>query len=80
VYQSHYHPEEVSTRKLTSAQADLLWRVVKSSGGGVSSYGEPDSVIAGLMRRHLVQGKAGQPWMIVHTRAGLDWVRAQESK
>ena len=76
MHQSHFHPDTASARKMTPAQEDLLRRVVKSNGGGVSSYGEADSIIKGLIDRHLVQGKAGSPSTIVHTRQGLDWVRA----
>lgn len=65
---------------MTPAQEDLLRRVVKTNGGGISSYDEPDSTISGLVSRHLVQGKSGSPSVIVHTREGLDWVRANPSK
>lgn len=76
MHQSHFHPETAAARKMTPAQEALLRRVVKTNGGGVSSYGVPDSTIKGLVVRHLIQGKAGSPSTIVHTREGLDWVRA----
>lgn len=76
MHRSHFHPETASTQKMTPKQEALLRRVVATNGGGISSYGVPDSTIKGLMDRHFIQGKAGSPSSIVHTREGLEWVRA----
>ncbi len=76
MHESHFHPDEKLERKMTPAQEDLLRRVVKTNGGGVSAYRVPDATIAGLVKRHFVQSKLGEPYTIVHTREGLEWVRA----
>ncbi len=72
---NYYAPDEPVTRKMTKAQEELLRRVVRTNGGGVSGFREKDSVIKGLMDRHMIQGKKGQESMIVHTARGLQWVR-----
>lgn len=73
---SQYHPDVPLKRKMTPAQIELLRRVVATNGGGVSGYHETESTVKGLIQRHMVQGKAGAQDSIVHTREGLDWVRA----
>lgn len=75
-WQSHYPPDEPLERAMTPAQILLLRRVVATNGGGLNAYREPDRVIAGLINRHMVQGMSGRSDRIVHTRRGLDWVRA----
>lgn len=67
--------KDLSGRKLTTKMEEALRRVVATSGGGLSGYEYSQSVYRGLIRRGLVQGKAGQPHRVVHTKAGLDYVR-----
>jgi hypothetical protein len=76
MHQCHFHPDKPLERKMTAAQEALLRRVVATNGGGVSAYDVPDSTLAGLVKRHLVQSKSVASYTIVHTREGLEWVRA----
>lgn len=73
---NHYHPDEPLTRKMTPAQEALLRRIVATNGGGISAISENDRVIKGLIDRHLIQAKKTISSMMVHTREGLEWVRA----
>lgn len=69
-------PEAPLDRKMTEAQIRLLRRIVETNGGGVSVLGSPYYRAAkGLMDRHMIQGKRGNPAIAVHTKRGLDWVR-----
>ncbi|WP_026793173.1 hypothetical protein [Pleomorphomonas oryzae] len=77
---NYFPPDEPLNRKMTPAQEDLLRRVVRTNGGGVSGFREKDSVIDGLMKRGMIQGKRGQEYMIVHTKRGLQWVRDNPPK
>ena len=70
------HPEKPSVRKLTEKQLELLGRICRTNGGGISLYDDDKSVLRGLMNRHLVQGKAGGAGRIVHTKEGLAAWRA----
>ena len=72
------HPEQPGTAPLTKPQEVLLRRIVATKGGGLSADNINHRVIAGLIERHMIQGKAGQPHKMVHTRLGLDWVRANK--
>lgn len=69
------HPEKPLNRPLTDAQRDLLLAIVKTNGGGIHYYGAKPASIVGLVKRHLIQGKKGQPSCMVHTRAGLELAR-----
>lgn len=66
--------------KLTHAQEAMLRRVVASNGGGVHAgwhEGQRETrVLRKLEALGLVQGKASVPSWAVHTREGLEWVRA----
>jgi hypothetical protein len=72
-----YHPDEPMKRVLTPLQQELLLKIVRTNGGGISrdNSGYPDSCIIGLVKRHLIQGKAAHSWMMVHTREGLEEAR-----
>lgn len=72
-----YHPETPLKRKLTEQQEELLLKIVMTNGGGINrdNSGYADSVISGLVRRHLIQGKSGRSWMMVHTRDSLEMAR-----
>ncbi|MES2904038.1 MAG: hypothetical protein V4696_07620 [Pseudomonadota bacterium] len=70
------HPEVPLKRKLTDKQWDLLDRICRTNGGGIHYYNLDKSVLRGLMRRHLVQGKLGSGDCAVHTREGLALWRA----
>lgn len=62
--------------RLGTRQAAALRQIVKTNGGGVCPITSPD--VKMVMRLHelgLVQGKKGQDGRVVHTAAGLDWVR-----
>lgn len=76
VRHSLYHPDEALARPMGPAQVDLLRRVVATNGGGISAYSEKHSVVEGLIKRHMIQGKRTNEFMMVHTRKGLEWVRA----
>jgi hypothetical protein len=65
------HPAKASTRKLTEKQAELLSRICRTNGGGISARDADRSVLRGLMNRHFVQGKEGHAGHVVHTREGL---------
>jgi hypothetical protein len=73
---NHMHPNQPRTRPIGPRQADLLRRIVRTNGGGLSMAGIDDRVIAGLFDRHLIQGKAGNARRMVHTQLGLEWVRS----
>jgi len=73
------HPETPLERPLTEKQRELLDRICRTNGGGISLYSADKSVLRGLMRRHLVQGKLGQPGAVVHTKEGLRAWRAPVS-
>jgi hypothetical protein len=75
-HRNHYPPDEPSDKPMTPAQIELLRRVVRTNGGGVNARGENARVVQGLMDRHMVQGKSGDLSCMIHTRRGLDWVRA----
>lgn len=63
---------------MTDLQRDLLRRVIATNGGGLSVYDWPDRVVNALVRRHFIQGKAGNPGRFVHTRLGLEkWRRLE---
>lgn len=72
-----HHPEIPLKRKITVQQEELLLKIVMTNGGGINrdNSGYADSVISGLVRRHLIQGKSGHSWMMVHTREGLETAR-----
>jgi hypothetical protein len=64
--------------RLTPKQADLLRRIVKTNGGGISAYrlhGGERCIMWRLHELGLIQGKSGDLSTCVHTREGLDWVR-----
>lgn len=67
--------------KLGRRQAAILRDVVATNGGGISAGTYCDlTPVRALERRGLIQGKAGEPYRIVHTREGLEWVRANPVK
>lgn len=70
--------------KLTPAQASMLRKVVATNGGGVFAGFHERGRTAIMLRKlealGLVQGKRGEQSCAVHTRAGLDWVRANPPK
>lgn len=71
-------PQQTTVR-LTPTQQSLLRRIVATNGGGISTYkleGSERRVVMRLCSMGMVQGKAGQEWVAVHTRPGLEWVRA----
>lgn len=70
------HPAEPMVRKLSDKQARMLDAVCRTNGGGVSLYEWPKTTARGLMARHFIQGKAGHPGHIVHTREGLAFWRS----
>lgn len=70
-------PDEPVAKPLTPAQQRLLRLIVSKNGAGVSVLAGPNYRAAkGLMDRHMIQGKRGNPAVAVHTKRGLDWVRA----
>ncbi len=69
------HPEVAVTKALTPKMLECLRAVIASNGGGVSIYDWSRSVIKGLMDRHMIQGKSGDPYRFVHTRIGLEYWR-----
>lgn len=66
--------------KLTPRQAEVLRQVVRTNGGGLHAGFHERQPITRILRalesKGLVQGKAGMPHRAVHTRAGLEWTRA----
>lgn len=70
------HPEKPLVRALTEKQFDLLDRICRTNGGGISLFSGERSVIRALMSRHFIQGKLNGPARIVHTREGMtEWRR-----
>ena len=67
------------TSELSAPMRDLLFRVCRSNGGGVSAYCENMATVKALYNRDLVQGKAGEQSCIVHTRKGLALYRSMVS-
>jgi uncharacterized protein YjhX (UPF0386 family) len=64
--------------KLGARQLDLLDRVCRSNGGGVSCYGEHEGIYRALERKGLIQGKSGQQYRAIHTAEGLSlWRKLQ---
>ena len=70
------HPEIPLIKPMTEKHAAMLNRICRTNGGGVSIYDTDRSVLKGLVRRHFVQGKAGNDGRIVHTREGITAWRA----
>jgi hypothetical protein len=70
--------------KLTPSQAALLRRIVATNGGGIVGGFHEASRQMKMIRRlenlGLVQGKKSAPSIVVHTRAGLEWVRANPTQ
>lgn len=68
------HPAEPLRKPMTDLQAELLDRICRTNGGGVSIHDTNKSALTGLMKRHFVQGKQNGPTKVVHTREGLaEW-------
>lgn len=66
--------------KLTEPQWELLDRICRSNGGGVTvgmSPGAEFNRAHALYKRGYAQGKAGQPYKAVHTPEGLKLWRQQ---
>lgn len=65
------------TPRLGVRQIAMLREIVRTNGGGVHYFcgGEDERVMRSLVRRGLIQGKAGWQTRAVHTRAGLELVR-----
>ncbi|AWB24190.1 hypothetical protein DA075_27660 [Methylobacterium currus] len=76
----HHHPETPVERSPTEAMMAVLRQVVATNGGGLSPSGIPHSILKGLVARHLVQGKAGAPSRVVHTKLGLKLVREEAAR
>lgn len=71
--------EAMPIPKLTPLQWELLDRICRSNGGGVSvgmTVGDEWKRAQSLYRRGLAQGKSGQQYRAVHTPAGLAAWRA----
>jgi uncharacterized protein YjhX (UPF0386 family) len=66
--------------RLGARQLDLLDRVCRTSGGGVSCFGEQERVYRSLERKGLIQGKSGQQYRAVHTREGLALWRKMQAE
>jgi hypothetical protein len=68
---------------LTDRQAVILRRVVSTNGGGYHAgwhEGQRETrTLRQLEKLGLVQGKAGSDGYAVHTREGIDWVRANST-
>lgn len=64
--------------RLGPKQIDLLKKVVASNGGGVSGYSVNLKTMRSLEKKGLIQGKLGQPYMIVHTKMGLEILKAMK--
>lgn len=62
--------------KLKPKQETLLRRIVQTNGGGLTLNSEVRRVFLSLHRLGLAHQKQGNGYAAVHTRAGLDWVRA----
>lgn len=73
-------PEEPLKRKMTPRQEELLRRIVATNGGGINVGLNNEAVARGLIARHFIQGKSGSPYMAVHTKHGLEWVRNNPPK
>lgn len=68
-------------RKLTPAQERALRVIVRSNGSGAfPQFFTPSRTIKKLESLGLIQGKSGAQFLIVHTREGLEWVRAKEGR
>lgn len=67
-------------RKLTPLQEEALEAVVATNGGGVSYRHYPKRVWQALLNRGLAQGKLGEGSTVVHTRAGLEYIRAKRKQ
>jgi hypothetical protein len=67
--------------KLSPTQWNLLGRVCRSNGGGISVYAVANSATwKALERKGLIQGKSGYQSWLVHTREGLEaWRSYSES-
>lgn len=76
---SYFPPDKPIDRPPSRAMVDLLERIVRTNGGGVSAYGQHHKTVQGLVDRHLIQGKAGQAWRMVHTPIGLDFIRKRKA-
>lgn len=53
-------------------QIELLDRICRTNGGGISGYGLHRSTMRSLEKRGLIQGKRTHESCAVHTREGLD--------
>lgn len=61
--------------RLTPNQEAMLRRIVATNGGGASISDDRRTFLA-LHKKGLAHQKSGNAYAAVHTRAGLDWVRA----
>ncbi len=66
--------------KLTLLQQKALDAVCKTNGGGLSCYSSWKQQLLSLHKKGLVQGKAGQPYRVVHTSEGLSLWREMHKK
>jgi hypothetical protein len=63
-------------KRLGVRQLDMLRGIVKRNGAGLYIFGAAqEKVMRSLERQGLIQGKSGQEFLAVHTRAGLDLIR-----
>nr|WP_313665542.1 hypothetical protein [Brucella intermedia] len=65
--------------KLGQKQEQMLRDIVKTNGGGISSFKLDQRVMRALERKGLIQGKSGQECSAVHTKSGLEWVRGHSA-
>lgn len=69
----HEQTVTVMSDALTEPQRRVLALICRTNGGGIDpvslSAGE-QSAFRALVRRGLIQGKRGQPWLAVHTSDG----------
>jgi uncharacterized protein YjhX (UPF0386 family) len=71
------HPDKPLDRPMTVRQQELLASIVATNGGGISALRCDIGTLNGLVRRHFVQGKKGNPGRVVHTELGLAAIRKE---